>query len=131
MAPEAELLQRLVKDVEDLVLRVRTVENVDTPRQRELVGELRELRRKVSDMDVRGTAVTQERIGRIQDAIKNVSDKLDEFKEEVDERFDKIDEYQASIRTTIRSALITAAFSIAVSLITGTILWVLTQGGKP
>ena len=129
MAAEAEL-QRLQRDVEDLAVRLRTVENIDTPRQKELVGELHELRTRVIEMDVKGTAVTQERIGRIQDAIKHVSEQLDEFKDEVEKRFDKIDEYQSAVRTTIRGALITASFSIVVSIITGTILWVLTQNGS-
>ena len=129
MAAEAEL-QRLQRDVEDLAVRLRTVENIDTPRQKELVGELHELRTRVIEMDVKGTAVTQERIGRIQDAIKHVSEQLGEFKDEVEKRFDKIDEYQSAVRTTIRGALITASFSIVVSIITGTILWVLTQNGS-
>jgi uncharacterized coiled-coil DUF342 family protein len=119
---------RLQRDIESLAVRLRSVENVDTPRQRELVNELRELRTKVSMMDIEGTAITQERIGRIQDSILRVDAKLDEFKEGVDDRFDKIDEYQAAVRTTIRGALITAAFSIAVSIITGTLLYVLLSG---
>lgn len=127
MAPESEVA-RLARAVESIYARLRTVENVDTPRQRELVNELHELRNKIGEMDVRGTAVTQERIGRIQDAIRVVDEKLDEFKEEVNDRFDRLEEYQASVRTTIRGALITAAFSIAVTIITGTILWVLFQG---
>jgi len=124
---EAEVA-RLQRDVEALAVRLRSVENVDTPRQKELVGELHELRTKVATMDIEGTAITRERIGRIQDSILVVSGKLDEFKEDVDDRFDTIEEYQASVRTTIRGALITAAFSIAVSIITGTILYVLLSG---
>ena len=124
---EAEVA-RLQRDVEALAVRLRSVENVDTPRQKELVGELHELRTKVATMDIEGTAITRERIGRIQDSILVVSGKLDEFKEDVDDRFDTIEEYQASVRTTIRGALMTAAFSIAVSIITGTILYVLLSG---
>lgn len=130
MAAESEVVQRLERDVESIYARLRTVENVDTPRQRELVGELRELRTKLIDMDVRGTAVTQERIGRIQDAIQVVDRKLDEYKKDVDDRFDKIEEYQASIRTTIRSALITAAISILTTVVGGIILWALTRNGS-
>lgn len=130
MAPEAEVLQRLQRDVEELAIRLRTVESVDTPRQREFLQEIRELRSKVGDMDVRGTAVTQERIGRIQDAIRALDEKFDEFKGEVEKRFDKIDEYQASVRTTIRSALITAALSITTTIVGGIILWVLTRNGQ-
>jgi DNA repair exonuclease SbcCD ATPase subunit len=119
---------RLQRDVEALAVRLRSVENIDTPRQKELVSELHELRTKVSVMDIEGTAITRERIGRIQDSILRVDQKLDEFKEAVDDRFDKIDEYQTAVRTTIRGALVTAAFSIAVSIITGVLLYVLLSG---
>lgn len=126
---EPELI-RLAREIESIYSRLRVVENAGTPRQQELVAELHEIRTKVSEMDVRGTAVTQERIGRIQDAVQVVSKKLDEYKEDVDDRFDKIDEWQTSIRTTMRSALITAALSIMTTLVGGIILWTITRNGS-
>jgi hypothetical protein len=78
---------RLERQVENLQLRLREVENVDTPRQRELVSELRTLRDKIERMDVQGTEVTRVRLKNIEDDIHEIKDAL--LRQDAEKRADR------------------------------------------
>jgi hypothetical protein len=78
---------RLEREVENLQLRLREVENVDTPRQRELVGELRSLREKIERMDIQGTEVTRERITNIKDDVSEIKEAL--LRQDAEKRADR------------------------------------------
>ena len=102
-------LQRLIRDVEELAIRVREIENVQNPIAKQLVVEFRELQKRVNDMDLHGTTVTQVRLKTIEGAVEDLQDDA------------------KSSRTFLKSALVTAALSIGVQIIVGTILFVLLR----
>jgi hypothetical protein len=104
-------LRRLVRDVEELAVRVRELENVQNPIAKQLVVEFREVQKKVSDMDLHGTTIAQVRFETIEEAVEEL--RLD----------------AKSSRTFLKSALITAALSIGVQIIVGTILFVVLNRG--
>jgi ABC-type uncharacterized transport system auxiliary subunit len=107
---------RLEREVEDLQTRVRSLEQVNTPRQRELVEDLRKVREKVAELDTHGTAVTQVRLANIEEDLRAIT-KLFES-EAKDKRND---------RRAIAAALIAAAGAVAVAVIG----WLASQGGVP
>ncbi len=109
MAADDAVVARLQKDVEDLVVQMRAVNQGETARDRKVEQDIRELAGKIAYMDVHGTSVTQVKID-------NIAEDVKELKEE-----------SKSIRTTVRSALITAGFAIAVGIIEFAILR--SQGG--
>jgi len=96
--------EQLKVDVERLANKLRLVEAAENPVAKQLVGELKEVKRKVDVMDIEGTHVTQVRLQHIEDDIREMKDD------------------QKSLRVTIRSALITASLSIGVQLILFAIL---------
>lgn len=104
-------LRRLVRDVEELAVRVREIENVQNPIAKQLVTEFRDLQKKVNDIDLQGATVTRIRLKAIEDAIEDLA------------------EDAKSSRTFLKSALITAALSIGVQIVVGTILFVLLNRG--
>jgi hypothetical protein len=97
---------RMEKDLEDLQLRMRAVESVETPRQKELVGELRNLRDKVSNMDVKGTEVTQVRLKNIEDDIHDIREAL--LRQDAEKRAD---------RRVVLGALLAAATAIGLVVV--------------
>jgi cell fate (sporulation/competence/biofilm development) regulator YlbF (YheA/YmcA/DUF963 family) len=104
-------LRRLVRDMEDLAVRVREIENVQNPIAKQLVVEFREVQKRVHDMDLHGTTITQVRLKGMEDTIE-----------------DLVEDAKSS-RTFLKSALVTAALSIGVQIIVGTILFVLVNRG--
>ena len=98
---------RVERDLEDVIRRLRVIENMDTPPLRTLGSDLDKLEDRVQRMDTEGTHVTQVRL-------KNIEEDIREIKEDT-----------KAVRTTVRSALITAALSIASSII----LFFLLRGG--
>lgn len=86
---------RLWMRLNDHETRIRVIEQGETPAGR----DLREVQRRVSDMDIHGTTVTQVRL-------KNIEDDVKEIREDA-----------KALRITIRSALITAAASILVQVV--------------
>lgn len=109
-------LARLERDVENVVQRLRMVEDLSTPGIAQHLADYRQLRDKVIDMDVRGTAVTQERLKRVEDRIDDLRSDIQEIRDD-----------QKATRNIVRSALITAALSIGVNIIVGVILFVVVK----
>lgn len=104
MPYDAAAFARLQADVDHLAAKVRRIEAFEDPMNKAVVAEFRELQAKVGEMDIEGTHVTQVRL-------QHIEDDLREMKEDA-----------KAVRTTVRSALITAALSIGVQLILFAIL---------
>jgi hypothetical protein len=79
--------------------RLRQVENIENPASQRMLAEFTALRETVRVMDVEGTHLTQVRLKALEDDVDDIHDEA------------------KGLRLTIRSALITAAASIAVQLI--------------
>jgi hypothetical protein len=108
-----------MRDVEDLQLRMRMAENLDTPMSRALAQQAQKLQEQVSQMDVHGTQITQVRL-------KNIEDDIQEVKADVKTLvaskanvadFENMRKAQAQARAAVRAALIAAALSLCGSLI--------------
>lgn len=124
--------QRLQRDLEDLLLRVRSLESLQTPGQAQAIADLREVRQKVVDMDVHGTAVTQERFRGIENTISDIREDLADLKGLVRTKAEaaavqEIKEDQKASRRIVQSALITAALAIGVNIIVGVLLYVVLK----
>ena len=65
---------RLERDVEDLLLRVRMLENLGSPAQVQGVSDFRETQRQVQRMDARGTSYGLQRFKEIDDDIRDLKE---------------------------------------------------------
>lgn len=110
-------LARLERDIDAIAQRIRMVEDLTTPGLAQQVADHRQLREKVTDMDIHGTAVTRERFLRVEQRIDSLRDDILEMKND-----------QKATRNIVKSALITAALSIGVNVIVGVILFVVVSG---
>jgi hypothetical protein len=98
--------QRLQRDLEDLTLRVRTLENVDTPIQRQLVADLRATQAKITEMDVQGTRVTQVRLSNIEEDMRDIKATLQ-----------RQEDNKLADRRVVLGALMAAAVAIALAIV--------------
>jgi len=103
-------LNQLRRDLDEVVVRMRQVEALESPFLRSVYERFMRLINRVEILESQGNPIL----------IKNLVDDVREIKED-----------QKAIRATVRSALITAALGVASSLIVGTILYVLLHGGTP
>jgi hypothetical protein len=60
---------RLARDVEDLAIRVRAIEALDTPSTRALVGQVADLQRRVDRINDEGATATRGELRRLSDRI--------------------------------------------------------------
>jgi MFS superfamily sulfate permease-like transporter len=97
---------RLEREVETLTIRVRNVENLDTPMARQLTTTAQKLQDQVASMDVHGTQVTQVRLRNIEDDIGEIKDGIREMRST-----------QESSRRAVNLALLAGTLSLAGSLI--------------
>lgn len=100
--------------LEDLSLRLRTVENVESPVQRDLKQKLSRMETRVQRMDVEGTHVTQLRL-------QNIENDISEIKAMV--RQDR-EEKSADRRVTL-GAIISALVALGIALLS----FVASRGG--
>lgn len=136
MPPTDADLARLQRDLEGAIVTIRQIEGLQSPALAGHVAEFRDLRTKVTDMDVHGTAVTRERFRGIEREMAGIAEDVHEVKEILREKASTKDvtvvkeevayirDEQRATRATVRSALITAGLSIGVQLIVGVVLWV-------
>lgn len=111
---ERDLL-RMQRDIEDLILRVRTIEDVSSPYARQLMVEFRDMQKKLSEYAEQGTPVSRRELQHVQDRLSEMradigkkadADELHELKEET-----------RSNRTMVRSALIAAGLALGSGII--------------
>lgn len=88
-------------------MRLRAVEGLESPFLKSVYERFLRLIARVEVLEQVATPVR----------LQNLADDVAEIKED-----------QKAIRTTVRSALITAAFGVASSIIVGTVLYVLLRG---
>jgi septal ring factor EnvC (AmiA/AmiB activator) len=100
--------------LEDLSLRLRTVENVESPVQRDLKQKLGRLESRVQRMDVEGTHVTQIRLQNIESDIAEIRDIIKQDR----------DEKSADRRVTL-GAIISALVALGIALVS----FVASRGG--
>lgn len=86
--------------------RVRQLELVDTPRQRELVQELHDIRRRMQDLETHGTTMSAHRLTDLEADVNKLAQLVDDDKK--DRRRD---------RQAILVALIAAAAAVAAAVI--------------
>lgn len=106
--------RRLERMLEDLSLRLRTVENVESPVQRDLKQRLGRVESKVQRMDVEGTHVTQVRLQNIESDIAEIREIIKQDRSEKN----------ADRRVTL-GAIISALVALAVAVLG----WVTARGG--
>lgn len=112
------------RDIEDLVLRVRVLENLSSPYAQQLMIEFRELQKRVADYAEHGTPVSRREI-------KHVQDRLGEMRIELDKKaaaseLEDLKEETRSNRTMVRSALIAAALALG----SGIMLFIIQRAVK-
>lgn len=108
-------LQRVQRDVEALALRVRAVENVETPYAQQLVRELRALQAKVEDFTEQGTPPTRRELAHIRESVNDLKAAL-QLKADADE-LEALKAESQDNRRMVRSALIGSIFAIVGGII--------------
>jgi hypothetical protein len=119
------------RDIEDLIVRVRVIENVSSPYAQQLMIEFRDLQKKVAEYAEQGTPVSRRELLHVQDRLSEMRTELgrkadaDDFEElkvetrrkaDFDDVHDIMEETRSN-RTMVRSALIAAALSLGVALV--------------
>lgn len=104
MAYDQTAFVRLQSDVAQLAEKVRLIAELQDPPTKAVIDDFHALQRKVQEMDIEGTHITQVRLQHIEDDIRDIK------------------ENAKAARNMVRSALITAALSIGVQLILFAIL---------
>jgi hypothetical protein len=99
----SEPRSRLERDVEDLLIRIRILENIAPQR---LVEELRALDRRVQQMDTEGTRVTQIQLQDVKEDIVDMKAAL--LRQETEKRAD---------RRVVLGALLAAATAIGLVIV--------------
>jgi hypothetical protein len=111
---ERDLL-RMQRDIEDLIVRVRVIENVSSPYAQQLMIEFRDLQKKVAEYAEQGTPVSRRELLHVQDRLSEMRTELGR-KADADDLHDIMEETRSN-RTMVRSALIAAALSLGVALV--------------
>ena len=111
---ERELL-RMQRDIEDLIVRVRVIENASSPYAQQLLTEFRNMQAKLSEYAEQGTPVSRRELQHVQDRLSEMRVEIGK-KADADE-LDEIKEETRSNRTMVRSALIAAGLSLAVGIV--------------
>lgn len=122
--------RRLSREVEDLQLRMRAVENVQSPAQSRAFEELQRVVRKVEDMDVNGTHATRlwmvERskdIARLEALLDRVEADLAKDIGAIATEVQKWDDDKKALRNSFKIAVI----GVVMSLCAQVILFVIQQ----
>lgn len=90
--------------------RIRSLEALQAPAQKEAFGRFHEIERKVAEMDIHGTTVMQVRL-------KNIEDDIHEIKTAITkDREDRADEVRA-VRQLWRSGLIAVGSGVAINVV--------------
>lgn len=115
-------LQRLQRDIEDLVIRVRAVENVDSPLQRRIVGEFVELQRRVDRLDREGTASLQAELRDLHRTVerleRDMSEKASREALEFElQRISDLEEEQKVSRRGVRAAILAGLIALGGSFV--------------
>ena len=115
---------RMQRDIEDLTIRVRSMENADSPYAQQMIREFRDLQSKVAEYAEQGTPVSRREL-------KHVERELTRLERLIDKKADAtdvatIENETRSNRTMVRSALFAAIASLSV----GIILWLVQRAGS-
>lgn len=90
--------------------RIRNLESLQAPAQKEAFSRLQDLQRKVNEMDIHGTTVTQVRL-------KNIEEDIHEIKRVIDEDRKERKEEVRAVRQLWRSGLIAVGSGIIINLV--------------
>jgi hypothetical protein len=116
------VLGRLQRDVEDIVLRLRAVENLDTRATRELLQDVRDLQAKLERIDQRGSTAAEKDIQNLRRALKRHDDALHEKASAA--LVQEMRDDTKSNRRIVLAAVVGTAFSIGAWLIQ----WLISKG---
>ena len=108
-------LERMQRDIEDLVLRVRNIENASSPYAQQMIAEFRALQAKVSEYAEQGTPVSRRELAHVQDRLSEMRLAID-IKADAED-LEEIKEETRSNRTMVRSALIAALFALGSGIV--------------
>jgi hypothetical protein len=109
-------MQRLLRDMEDVLDRIRSLESLSTPGQAQMRVDLREVKKKIDEMDVHGTAVTQVRLKNIEDDVIDLKNMLS-----------RQEEAKGADRRVMLGALLAAGSAIGMAII-GVVIQIITKG---
>ena len=108
-------LERMQRDIEDLVLRVRNIENASSPYAQQMIAEFRALQAKVAEYAEQGTPVSRRELAHVQDRLSEMRHVIDS-KADAEDLEDIKDETRSN-RTMVRSALIAALFALGSGIV--------------
>ncbi len=104
---------RLQRDVEDLAVRIRTLEALDTPFTRQLVKQVADLQEAVSRINERGAVATIGELRRLADRIAALREDV----ADVERSIQALRDEGKALRRAVLIAVLAAALSLAGSLI--------------
>lgn len=116
-------VRRLERDVEGLAVRINTIENASSPYAQQMIGEFRDLQRRVSDYAEKGTPHSRRELVHIEREVDRLDRAITRKADAEDVRM--IQEETRSNRTMVRSAF----FAAIASLCVGIILYLIQRGG--
>lgn len=104
---------RLRRDIEDLFVRVRGLEGLDTPLTRALSSQVATLQAQILRINEEGATHTRGELRRLQDQIANVRESV----EDVEKLVEAIQTEGKALRRAVLIAILAAALSLTGSLI--------------
>ncbi len=107
--------RRLERDLEELIIRVRAIENASSPYAQQMIAEFRALQAKVQLFTEEGTPVSRRELGHVQARMGELKASIDLKADERDLR--DLEEETRANRTMVRSALIAASLALGSGII--------------
>lgn len=108
--PDGDEASRAWIRLSDHENRIRDLEALQSPAQKQIAQEFRDMQRKVAEMDTHGTTVTQVRL-------KNIEDDIHDIKKAIaDDRQERKDEVRA-VRQLWRSGMIAVGSGVIINLV--------------
>lgn len=104
---------RLARDVEDLAVRIRAIEGLDTPYTRALVGQVATLQAQVTKINEEGALRTRGELERMHDQIAATRAAIADLEGDLE----SMRKEGQSLRRAVLIAVLAAALSLAGSLI--------------
>jgi len=103
------------RDIEELILRVRGIENASSPYAQQMIAEFRALQAKVAEYAEQGTPVSRRELAHVQEKMSEMQHMI-QRKADADD-LAELKEETRSNRTMVRSALIAAALALGSGII--------------
>ncbi len=113
--------ERRLRDIEDLFLRIRELESLDTPATRALVRQVAELQERVNRINEQGALFTSGELRRLDDRLQDLRDDI--------HRLEQASQAQSDEGRQLRRGLLIALVAAALSLGGSLILYAVARAG--